>query len=93
MLASMSDVGSHQPPHEVLGYYARGLENRRLSEGKGELDLPSSDQLVDKQLSSFRSVDILSRHSRMKLRSRPLTGRTGLQGLFARNPCAASTEA
>jgi ubiquinone/menaquinone biosynthesis C-methylase UbiE len=40
-----------RPPEEILAFYARGLEDRRLSEGKGWLERRRTEELLEQHLS------------------------------------------
>jgi ubiquinone/menaquinone biosynthesis C-methylase UbiE len=46
----MSSGEGAGPPEEVLAYYARGLEDRRLSEGKGWLERTRTEELLEQHL-------------------------------------------
>jgi ubiquinone/menaquinone biosynthesis C-methylase UbiE len=39
-----------QPPEEILDYYARGLEDQRLNEGKGWLERRRTEELLEQHL-------------------------------------------
>jgi ubiquinone/menaquinone biosynthesis C-methylase UbiE len=46
----MTDAERPQPPDEVLEYYALGLEDRRLAEGKGALERARTEELLARYL-------------------------------------------
>jgi ubiquinone/menaquinone biosynthesis C-methylase UbiE len=49
-LLNMSSDKDPQPPEEILAYYARGLEDQRLSEGKGWLERRRTEELLERHL-------------------------------------------
>lgn len=46
----MNSGESLRPPEDVLAYYARGLEDQRLSEGKGWLERERTEELLEQHL-------------------------------------------
>ena len=52
----MTEAERPQPPDEVLEYYALGLEDRRLGEGKGPLERARTEELLARYLPPVPAV-------------------------------------